>query len=293
MLESLYKGIKVASDIYGSEPDILVVSLERESLKKRLSTLVQTRAADIKMIVIDNADEILIHKQNREFIGGSVILTVCQPQIPNIPNIYFAQSCPSETVFKFVAELENNFRKIYNFSLSNLNITYPLRIVQKIDQFYLIYTGDVVNSILNLISSENYMPCGGVLIYCNTREGLIIIENSLRSNHQIVQTVDLEIDEVKLVEFFKSFREGVFRFMLCTSIPSKFQMLGIGCIIHVGLPSPDMGQSIDCFEYEERVSRLYSHYKSGYSILMLTEHESSMMRALEIQIERSIPLLRL
>ncbi|CAG9313005.1 unnamed protein product [Blepharisma stoltei] len=293
-IEIICRNIEVASDIYAGQPDIMTVCLDREQIKKRLSTLLQTQsqASQIKMLIIDDAEEILNSKQNRAFLGVSVILHILQHQLENIPVIYFTQNYPDEAVIKFTNEVEANFCKQYLKGLNPIHITYPISLIQTIDQFYTeLLNLDFMGTIRKIISHEDHFPlAGGMLVFCNSEEEFKSISEIFSSYGTAIDAVNsMRDEETSIYEKLKAFKDGEIRVLMCgNTLLRKYQPAGVGVVIMLGVPSSD-GMTPDAVEYDQRIACCSSPVKNAISVIILrNSQEVQLLRALENQIGRAI-----
>mgnify|MGYP000727500508 FL=1 len=251
-----------------ASPKIGLFSLA--SQKKNLWNLAYSKKEKIKMIVLDESEEIMEEAENRKFLG-SLILEVVFAQ--SNPQIFLLSEMNTVNIGNFVHELEQ-FSRAKGIQLSSSMICEYNDCLKEIHLYY-ITSDEALNKIL---SSDKVEFNKGVLIYCTNKEQVkLTLESELISYREL----DYGEEETSVLKKLKALKEGVFKALVTTlELPKQFQSLGVDCVVHMSLPL-DSESKINILEFEQRVLRVSTPTYKGISVMVVESAQLNLVHELE------------
>ena len=273
-----------ATDPPDSLPDVYMFSLNKDIYKKRADTTLTHYNKKFKIIVLDGADEILEQKANREWLGLEMIKKIFVSQTTDQPTMYFSQHFNSSHVSTFIKELENVCKNKCQICLSPRTLICELNTFALVPQYYSPMLNDD-NWLKKLLGNYKKPIRKGVLLF-----GQFQNFGSLG----MIRWVDLDTNcgEIELYERIQRIKDSEVKIGICErKIGKTIQTLGIGCVIHVGLPMTD--NRVDIAEYRARVERAYSPTFIGFSVIVCYPEHTAWVQSCANQLHVMIETLPL
>ncbi|QIB69305.1 DEAD/DEAH box helicase [Aminipila butyrica] len=270
-----YKGVKCCA-LYGRQP----MELQRKELKQTLPHVIvatpgrmmdhllnkNVKLHDIKYLVIDEADEMLI-------MGFKEQLETIIKKIPKERvTLLFSATIPNEVHF-LSQEFMNHPEEIQiEAEVSNL---------EKIEQIYYAVDGlKKVDFMKKVIERERPRKA---IIFCNTQEQVANLFEIFRKWDHFTCAVHGGMDQQMRTETLNAFKRGEYKMLIATDVAARgLHVQGITHVINYGVP----------FEHEQyvhRIGRTGRVDQHGIAITMVIPSEMDRFHDLEKFLGYTIP----
>ncbi len=269
-----HKGINALA-VFGKEP----IQNQRRELKKLPQIIVATpgrlldlierknvKLSDVKYLVIDEADEIILmgFKEQIEAIIG---------KLPSErTTLLFSATMPDEV--KSIASLYMN-------QPTNIEITHESTTIDRINQVH--YTVDglkKVDFIRKMLKVE--MP-RKTIVFCNTRAQVESVFEALSKKNQFVCCLHGGMDQRARTRVLTAFKKGEYNVMITTDVAARgIHVTDISHVINYSVP-------FDFENYVHRIGRTGRIDSKGFAITLVMPTEEERFEELEKFLEYKIP----
>jgi superfamily II DNA/RNA helicase len=269
-----YKGIKFCA-IYGKAP----MDVQRKELKQNPHVIVSTpgrmmdhlknknvKLNDIKYLVIDEADEMLI-------MGFKEQIETILKKVPNKRvTLLFSATMPEEI---------NHLSREYMNDPENIEIESEVSTIDKIEQIYYAVDGlKKVDFMKKVIEKEKPRKA---IIFCNTQEQVDNLFEIFKKWDRSTCAVHGGIEQKIRTEKLNAFKKGEYKMLIATDVAARgLHVQGITHVINYGVP-------FDPENYVHRIGRTGRVDEHGIAITMVIPSEMDRFSELETFLGYKIP----
>jgi ATP-dependent RNA helicase DeaD len=272
---SKYKELKTCA-LYGKQP----MADQRKELKKNTPHVIvatpgrmmdhilnkNVKLQDIKYLVIDEADEMLI-------MGFKEQIEIIIEKLPkDRVTLLFSATMPVEV---------NSLSEQYMIRPENIEIQPQVSNIDKIKQIYYAVDGlKKVDFMKKVIEREQPRKA---IIFCNTQEQVDNLLEILRKWSNSICAVHGGMDQQMRTEKLTSFKRGECRILIATDMAARgLHVQGVSHVINYGVP-------FEQEQYVHRIGRTGRVDQHGIAITMVIPSEMERFRELEKFLDYKIP----
>lgn len=269
-----YTGLKFCA-IYGNQP----MDMQRKELKLKPHVIVATpgrmmdhlknknvKLHDIKYLVIDEADEMLIMGFKEQ------IETILKKVPKERVTLLFSATMPDEI---------NHLSREYMNHPENIDIEPEVSTIDKIEQIYYAVDGlKKVDFMKKVIEKENPKKA---IMFCNTQEQVNNLYEIFKKWDRSTCAVHGGMDQKIRTEKLNAFKKGEYRMLIATDVAARgLHVQGVTHIFNYGVPfEPE--------NYIHRIGRTGRVDQHGIAITMVIPSEMERFKALETFLGYEIP----
>lgn len=269
-----YTGLKFCA-VYGNQP----MDVQRKELKQKPHVIVATpgrmmdhlknknvKLHDIKYLVIDEADEMLIMGFKEQI--ETILKKVPQERV----TLLFSATMPEEI---------NYLSREYMINPENIEIDSEVSTIDKIEQIHYAVDGlKKVDFMKKVIEKENPRKA---IIFCNTQEQVDNLFEIFKKWDRSTCAVHGGMDQKMRTEKLNAFKKGDYRMLIATDVAARgLHVQGVTHVINYGVPfEPE--------NYVHRIGRTGRVDQHGIAITMVIPSEMERFNALETFLGYKIP----
>lgn len=269
-----YKGLKFCA-LYGKQP----MEIQRKELKQNPHVIVATpgrmmdhilnknvKLNDIKYLVIDEADEMLI-------MGFKTQLEAIIKKLPlERVTLLFSATIPEEV---------HTLSQMYMINPQYIEIESDVPNLEKIEQIYYAVDGlKKVDFMKKMIKHERPEK---TMIFCNTQEQVDNLFEIMRKWDRSTCAVHGGMPQEVRMEKMRAFKKGEYKTLIATDLAARgLHVRGITHVINYGVP-------FDHENYVHRIGRTGRVDEHGIAITMVIPSEMERFKALEAFLGYKIP----
>jgi len=222
---------------------------------------------NIRMLVIDEADRLF----DMGFLKDLRYILKRLPRYTKRQSMLFSATL-SYAVMELAYEYMNNPQEIF---ANSEKIT-----VEEIDQVLYHVGNDVkLNLLLGLLKREKW---NRILIFCNTRTGVEMLERKLNGNGYAALGITGTVHQKKRLRIMQQFKTGATKILVATDVASRgIHVEDIDIVINYDIPQ-------DPEDYIHRIGRTGRAGKAGRAISLVCETYVYHLEAVEKLIEEKI-----
>ncbi len=256
-----------ATPLYGRHP----IDLQKRELRQRVHIVVGTpgRVMDhiergnldisfIKYLIIDEADEML----NMGFIDQ--VEAIIQTLPKNRVTLLFSATMPER-----IEEICNEYMK----DSMKIEIRSSYTTHEKIQQYYYkVNNEDKIHVLMKIIDTEK---AGSTILFCNTRERVEEVGNSLKQNKYSCAALHGGMTQRERFQTINAFKKGEIQFLVATDVAARgIDVEDITHVINYEVP-------YERENYVHRIGRTGRKDNKGVAINLVSEKESQRFAEIE------------
>ncbi len=269
-----YKGLKFCA-LYGKQP----MEIQRKELKQNPHVIVATpgrmmdhilnknvKLGDIKYLVIDEADEMLI-------MGFKAQLEAIIKKLPlERVTLLFSATIPEEV---------HTLSQMYMINPEYIEIESDVPNLEKIEQIYYAVDGlKKVDFMKKMIKHERPEK---TMIFCNTQAQVDALFDIMKKWDRSTCAVHGGMPQEVRMEKMRAFKKGEYKTLIATDLAARgLHVRGITHVINYGVP-------FDHENYVHRIGRTGRVDEHGIAITMVIPSEMERFKALEAFLGYKIP----
>ena len=223
----------------------------------------------LKMLIVDEADEML----SLGFIGQINSIT---EKIPPDCQICLFSATMADDIIKLANDIMNDPAKIL---VKKEELT-----LEGIKQYYLACSNEKAK-FDNLIEIFGNIDINQCIIYANTKEKVIRIEEELKQKDFIISCIHGTLEQEKRNEVMRDFRDGVSRILVSTDLLARgIDVHQVGLVINYELPSRKEN-------YIHRIGRSGRFGRRGIAINLISSSEVAYLMDIQAYYQTQIKQL--